>query len=76
MTTNTNNRNVIQVFIVSAIQRIKCRARLDKINIRPRMTLAQQDWQMLFDLQDHPPEPTERMKKALQTYKKIIAEQI
>ncbi len=32
------------------------------------------DWEMFFDMLDNPPEPTERMKKAAQLYKKIIAE--
>lgn len=31
------------------------------------------DWQLFFSLLDSPPEPTSRMKKAAQTYKKIIA---
>ncbi len=31
------------------------------------------DWQMFFALLDNPPEPTERMKKAALTYKKITA---
>ena len=35
-----------------------------------------EDWQMFFDMLDNPPEPTERMKKALQTYNKIIANEI
>lgn len=35
-----------------------------------------EDWQMFFNLLDNPPEPTERMKKALQTYNKIIGNEI
>lgn len=31
-----------------------------------------EDWQMFCAMQENPPEPTERMKKALQTYNKII----
>lgn len=68
MKTNADNRN--------AIQWIKRFVRLDQSNIRPQITLTSKDLHVLFDLQDHPPEPTERMKKALQTYKKIVAEQI
>ncbi|MDT4331144.1 hypothetical protein ACQE3E_15980 [Methylomonas sp. MED-D] len=76
MKTNADNRNVIQVFIASAIQWIKRFVRLDQSNISPQITLTAKDLQALFDLEDHPPEPTERMKKALQTYKKIVAEKI
>ena len=35
-----------------------------------------EDWQMFFEMLDNPPDPTERMKKALQTYKKIIGNEI
>lgn len=35
-----------------------------------------EDWQMFFEILDNPPKPTERMKKALQTYNKIIADEI
>lgn len=35
-----------------------------------------EDWQMFFDMLDNPPEPTERMKRALRTYNKIIANEI
>lgn len=35
-----------------------------------------EDWQLFFDMVDNPPEPTERMKKAALTYKKIIANEI
>ncbi|NJA06701.1 hypothetical protein HC024_13355 [Methylococcaceae bacterium WWC4] len=76
MKTNADNRNVIQVFIASAIQWIKRFVRLDQSNISPQITLTAKDLQALFDLEDHPAEPTERMKKALQTYKKIVAEKI
>jgi uncharacterized protein (DUF1778 family) len=31
------------------------------------------DWQMFFSMLDNPPEPTERMKKAVLSYKRIIA---
>jgi uncharacterized protein (DUF1778 family) len=31
-----------------------------------------EDWHMFFDMLDNPPEPTERMKKAALTYKRII----
>jgi uncharacterized protein (DUF1778 family) len=34
------------------------------------------DWQLFFDMVDNPSEPTERMKKAALTYKKIIANEI
>ena len=30
-----------------------------------------EDWYMFFDMIDHPPEPTQRMKKAAEKYKKI-----
>jgi uncharacterized protein (DUF1778 family) len=30
------------------------------------------DWQLFFAMLDNPPEPTERMKKAAQTYQRII----
>lgn len=30
-----------------------------------------EDWKMFFEMLDEPPEPTERMKKAALTYKKI-----
>ncbi len=30
---------------------------------------------MIFEMEANPPEPTERMKKALQTFNKIIGEQ-
>jgi len=32
------------------------------------------DWRMFFDMLDNPPEPTEHMKKAAASYKKIICE--
>ncbi len=32
------------------------------------------DWHMFFDMIDHPPKPTTRMKKAAQKYKEIIAQ--
>lgn len=35
-----------------------------------------EDWRLFFELLDNPPEPTERMKKALQTYNKIIADEV
>ena len=31
------------------------------------------DWEMFFAMLDNPPEPSERMKKAALTYKKITA---
>ncbi|MBS4052339.1 MAG: DUF1778 domain-containing protein [Methylomonas sp.] len=34
------------------------------------------DWRLFFELLDNPPEPTERMKKALQTYHKILADEV
>lgn len=34
------------------------------------------DWRLFFELLDNPPEPTERMKKALQTYNNIVADEI
>jgi uncharacterized protein (DUF1778 family) len=37
---------------------------------------SQEDWHMFFDLLDNPPEPTERMKKALQTYNKIVDDEV
>lgn len=35
-----------------------------------------QDWQMFFEMLEKPPEPTERMKKAALTYKKILDNEI
>ena len=35
-----------------------------------------EDWQLFFELLENPPEPTERMKKAALTYKKIIDNEI
>ena len=35
-----------------------------------------EDWQMFFEMLENPPEPTERMKKAALTYKKIIDNEI
>ena len=35
-----------------------------------------EDWQVFFEMVDNPPEPTERMRKAALTYKKIIANEI
>jgi len=35
-----------------------------------------EDWQAFFTLFDNSPEPTERMKKAVQTYKAIVADEI
>jgi Uncharacterized protein conserved in bacteria len=35
-----------------------------------------EDWRLFFELLDNPPEPTERMKKALQTYNKIVADEV
>lgn len=32
-----------------------------------------EDWLMFFDMIDHPPVPTERMRKAAQTYKDIMS---
>ncbi|WP_367155864.1 DUF1778 domain-containing protein [Methylomonas sp. HYX-M1] len=37
---------------------------------------SQEDWQLFFELLDHPPEPTERMKKALQTYNRIVGDEV
>ena len=37
---------------------------------------SQEDWHMFFELLDHPPEPTERMKKALQTYNRIVGDEV
>lgn len=34
---------------------------------------TQEDWYMFFDRLDNPPEPTERMNKAAEKYKDIIA---
>ncbi|WP_031431424.1 DUF1778 domain-containing protein [Methylomicrobium agile] len=33
---------------------------------------GEEDWRVFFEMLDNPPEPTERMKKAASTYKKII----
>jgi uncharacterized protein (DUF1778 family) len=41
---------------------------------KTRFTL--EDWQAFFTLLDNPPEPTDRMKKAAQTYKAIVADEI
>ncbi|WP_150047603.1 type II toxin-antitoxin system TacA family antitoxin [Methylomonas rhizoryzae] len=35
-----------------------------------------EDWRLFFELLDNPPEPTERMKKALQTYNNIVADEV
>jgi uncharacterized protein (DUF1778 family) len=35
-----------------------------------------EDWQTFFTHLDNPPEPSERMKRAAQTYKAIIADEI
>lgn len=32
---------------------------------------TREDWYMFFDMLDHSPEPTQRMKKAAEKYKKI-----
>ncbi|TNF69392.1 MAG: DUF1778 domain-containing protein [Gammaproteobacteria bacterium] len=34
---------------------------------------TQEDWHVFFDMLDNPSEPTERMKKASEKYKKITA---
>jgi len=34
------------------------------------------DWELFFELQSNPPEPTERMKRAASTYQKIIKNEI
>lgn len=34
------------------------------------------DWRLFFELLDNPLEPTERMKKALHTYNKIVADEV
>ncbi len=33
---------------------------------------TREDWYTFFDMLDNPPEPTQRMKKAAEKYKKII----
>lgn len=33
-----------------------------------------EDWEMFFSMLDNPPEPTESMKKAAQSYKKMLDE--
>jgi uncharacterized protein (DUF1778 family) len=33
-----------------------------------------EDWENFFAIRDNPPEPSERMKKAAQTYKRIITD--
>ena len=35
-----------------------------------------EDWEMFFAMLDHPPEPTEHMKKAAELYRKIISDEI
>lgn len=34
------------------------------------------DWRLFFEMTENPPEPTDRMKQALKTYQKIIANEI
>ncbi|SJM89861.1 conserved hypothetical protein [Crenothrix polyspora] len=34
-----------------------------------------EDWERFFEMVDNPPEPTEHMKKAAMTYKRIIADE-
>ncbi len=43
----------------------------DNVEIEPTL-FSSDDWQMFFAMQDNPPEPTERMKKAALTYKRLI----
>jgi len=43
----------------------------DNVDIEPTL-FSSDDWQMFFSLRDNPPEPTERMKKAALSYKRII----
>lgn len=35
-----------------------------------------EDWRLFFEMTENPPEPTDRMKQALKTYQKIIANEI
>ena len=42
------------------------------ISEHEKTRFSTEDWHMFFDMLDNPPEPTERMKKAALTYKKII----
>jgi len=68
----TDKQKFINERLASAIQLIKHLTYSDKSNISRQCVFSQQDWQMYFELQDKPPESTARMKKALQTYNKII----
>lgn len=42
------------------------------ISEHEKTRFSAEDWHMFFDMLDNPPEPTERMKKAALTYKRII----
>lgn len=35
-------------------------------------TFSKEDWENFFDMIEHPPEPTERFKKAAKKYNEII----
>lgn len=42
------------------------------ISEHEKTKFSAEDWQMFFDMLDNPSEPTERMKKAALTYKRIV----
>jgi uncharacterized protein (DUF1778 family) len=46
------------------------------ITAHAQTRFSEEDWRLFFELLDNPPEPTERMKKALQTYNKIVADEV
>lgn len=68
MTTSIDNRILIATCP-------NCCEQTDVDECGHRSIFTEQDWQMFFALQDSPPEPTERMKKALQIYNEIIQNQ-
>ena len=50
------------------------REKAEAILAEHEMTVfTQDDWQTFFEMIDNPPAPTERMKKAAEKYKEIIA---
>ncbi|OQW76883.1 MAG: hypothetical protein BVN35_05520 [Proteobacteria bacterium ST_bin11] len=75
MTTNYHKRKNAKKSVVLNSSLAEQRPQFEKCQFCRQTTFTIQDWKMIFEMEANPPEPTERMKKALQTFNKIIGEQ-
>jgi len=75
MTTNQRKRQNSKKNALLNLSMAEPPPQLDECQLCRHATFTNQDWKMILEMEANPPEPTERMKKALRLYQKIIGDQ-